>query len=509
MGTAALGIFAMTNPPSVDYTDIQGLVRFGYGALTEASFLLLRIRNAGAARTWLASAPISNAVALAQAPDTALQVAFTCEGLRALGLPEDVLNGFSAEFYSGMSGDVSRSRRLGDEGANSPEYWEWGGPEKVPHLVVMLYARENQLDAWAKTVGGPHWEDTFDVLESLSTSNLFGVEPFGFKDGISHPTIDWERRRHVAGDELAYGNLVSLGEFLLGYPNEYGKYTDRPLLPASNQTAALPTAEDHPGLQDLGKNGTYLVFRQLAQDVRGFWQFMDRQTKSDPHARQELAEAFVGRKQNGEPLAELSQQPIAGIDKKDTAQNQFTFDSDSAGLRCPLGAHIRRANPRTTDLPGASNNIFSKLKHTLGFSENSSGEDVIASTRFHRLLRRGREYGAALSIDAALQPAPPDDANRGIHFISLGANISRQFEFVQNAWVMSSKFAGLSGESDSLLGNREPLPDGQTTNAFFVTQEGSARRCINSVPQFITVRGGAYFFMPGLRALRFISGAGN
>ncbi len=496
----------MTKPSPVDYADIQGLVRFGYGELTEASFLLLRIRDAASARSWLASASISNAVALAKAPDTALQIAFTCEGLRALGLNEDVLAGFSAEFYSGMSGDESRSRRLGDVGANSPQYWEWGAENKEPHLVVMLYARENQLDSWSQAVRGPHWEDAFEVLDCLPTSNLFGVEPFGFKDGISQPTIDWEQHRQVKGDELAYGNLVSLGEFLLGYPNEYDKYTDRPLLPASSGASVLPAAEDKPGILDLGRNGTYLVFRQLAQDVRGFWQFMDQQANSDPQARQTMAEALVGRKQDGQPLVELNDQPIEGIDKKDAAENQFTFDSDSTGLRCPLGAHIRRANPRTTDLPGAANNVFSRLKHTLGFGETAYGEDVIASTRFHRLLRRGREYGPALSIQDALQQAPSDDAKRGIHFISLGANISRQFEFVQSAWVMSSKFAGLTGESDPLLGNREPIPGCPVTNSFSLTQKDAAKHHINSVPQFITVRGGAYFFMPGIRALRFISG---
>jgi deferrochelatase/peroxidase EfeB len=496
----------MTESSQVDFADIQGLMRFGYGALTESSFLLLRIRDASAARAWLASAPISNAVALSHAPDTALQVAFTCEGLRSLGLDEDILAEFSAEFYSGMSGDENRSRRLGDVGANSPQYWQWGGQGKNPHLVVMLYARENHLDSWSQTVRGSHWENAFDVLDCLPTSNLFGVEPFGFKDGISQPTIDWARERQVKGDELAYGNLVSLGEFLLGYPNEYGKYTDRPLLPASNDTTSvLPAAEDKPEMHDLGRNGTYLVFRQLAQDVRGFWQFMDQQANSDPQARQELAETIVGRKQNGQPLVELSDHPIEGIDKQDAAQNQFTFDSDSSGLRCPLGAHIRRANPRTTDLPDTDDNVFSKLKHTLGFGENSYGEDVIASTRFHRLLRRGREYGPALSIQDALQQAPPDDASRGIYFISLGANISRQFEFVQGAWVMSSKFAGLTGESDPLLGNREPIPGCPITNTFSLPQKGATKRHLTTLPQFITVRGGAYFFMPGIRALHFLA----
>ena len=496
----------MTKQPPVDFADIQGLVRFGYGALTEAAFLLLRIRDASAARAWLASAPISNAVALPQSPDKTLHVAFTCEGLRSLGVADEVLTGFSAEFYSGMTGDENRSRRLGDLGTNSPQYWDWGGQNNSPHLVVLVYGRENQLDGGLEEIRGRHWEAAFDVLKCLRTSNLFGMEPFGFKDGISQPTIDWKQERRIKGDQLIYGNLVALGEFLLGYPNEYGKYTDRPLLsPEKDPLSTLPLAEDQPVLHDLGRNGTYLVFRQLAQDVRGFWQFMDQQTNSDPHARQELAEAVVGRKQNGEPLVELSDRTIDGIAKEDASYNQFTFDSDHNGLRCPLGAHIRRANPRTSDLPGAADNLFSKLKHTFGFGENSYREDVIASTRFHRLLRRGREYGPALPLQDALQKAPPDDPARGIHFITLGANISRQFEFVQNAWLMSSKFGGLTGESDPLLGNRLPIPGCPATNAFTLRQKDTANRRLASLPQFITVRGGAYFFLPGIRALRFLA----
>lgn len=329
MGSASLEKVAMSTSPPVDFADIQGLLRFGYGALTEAAFLLLRIRDASAAKAWVASAPISNAVALAKAPDTALQVAFTNDGLRALGMSEDVLAGFSAEFCSGMDGEVNRSRRLGDVGANSPQYWQWGSANRRPHLVVMLYARENQLAAWSQIICGPRWADAFDVLACLPTSNMFGVEPFGFTDGVSQPTLDWERQRQPKADELAYGNLVALGEFLLGYPNEYGKFTDRPLLPANNDPkSTLAPAEDQPNLRDLGRNGTYLVFRQLMQDVRGFWQFIDRQTNFDPQARQQLAETFVGRRQSGQPLVELSHDPIVGIDKEDAAQNQFTFDSE-------------------------------------------------------------------------------------------------------------------------------------------------------------------------------------
>lgn len=496
----------MATPDLVDFADIQGLVRFGYSALTEAAFVLLRIRDLAAAKSWLASAPVSNAVQLSKAPDTALQVALTSEGLRVLGLPETVLSQFSAEFCAGMAGDRSRSRRLGDIHQDAPDHWKWGSPGLVPHLVAMLYARENQLLPWLQSISGLLWDQAFDVMGSLPTSNLYGVEPFGFADGISQPTIDWARRRQVAGDQLEYGNLIALGEFLLGYPNEYGKYTDRPLLPkTADTTSTLQVAEDHPDVCDLGRNGTFLVLRQLEQDVRGFWQFNDRQSDSDPQARLRLAEAMVGRTTKGEPLVPLSITPIEGINSDDAPLNQFTFDSDREGTRCPIGAHIRRTNPRTNDLPGASDTFFSRLTHTLGFHDKEFNQDVIASTRFHRLLRRGREYGPGLTVDEALQPTPANDAERGIHFICIGANISRQFEFVQNAWVMSSKFGGLTEESDPLLGNREPIKGCPVTNTFSLSQRAGRRRVLQGLPKFVKVRGGAYFFLPGIRTLRYLS----
>ena len=370
-----------------------------------------------------------------------------------------------------MSAEDSRSRRLGDVGASSPQYWQWGGPGKIPHVLVMLYAEPGQLDAWTQTIQGAHWSSAFQVLDCLPTSNLVDTEPFGFADGISQPTPDWNRRRAPHGDQLEYGNLVTLGEFLLGYPNEYGKYTDRPLLdPGVPSSSVLPFAEDVPNKRDLGRNGSYLVLRQLQQDVRGFWRFLDRQTNSDPQARESLAEHLVGRKMNGDPLLPLSAQPIEGTDPKTTAQNQFTYDPDEDGMRCPFGAHIRRANPRNADLPPGSNGLVARLLHTLGFGSKKFRDDIMASTRFHRLLRRGREYGPGLTPEQALADGP-DTAEHGIHFICLAANISRQFEFVQNAWVMSTKFNAMTEESDPLLGNREPVPGCPVTNTFSVPQE--------------------------------------
>lgn len=493
---------------SVDYSDIQGLVRFGYRTLSEACFLLLKIRNASAARAWLTTAPVTTAVELSQPPETALQVAFTQDGLLALGVANDVLAGFSAEFLSGMAGQGSRSSRLGDVGANSPQSWQWGGPTKVPHLLLMLYAQPGKLEGWKQTIRGAQWDAAFEVLDCLPTSNLFGVEPFGFNDGISQPEPDWKRVRTPTKDQLEYGNLLTLGEFLLGYVNEYGKYTDRPLLdPGASASSLLPFAEDAPDKRDLGRNGTYLVFRQLQQDVRGFWQFVESYADSDPHARQTLAEAMVGRRMNGDPLLPTTTQAIEGIDSKQAAQNQFTYDSDGDGIRCPLGAHIRRTNPRNADLPPGSTGLLARLLHTLGFGNPNYRDDVIASTRFHRLLRRGREYGPGLAPEQAIADQPDTDEH-GIHFICIAANILRQFEFVQNAWVMGTKFDALTEESDPLIGNREAVEGCPFTNTFSIPQKNGLRTRIVDLPQFVTVRGGAYFFLPSLSALRYLATLG-
>ena len=111
----------------VDYADVQGLVRFGYGRMTSASYALVRLKNVAAAKAWLRSAPVTNAVEQRPPPTTALQIAFTAPGLKELGLPDSAMEGFSREFRTGMRKDF-RVRLLGDVGRNAPEHWDWGGP---------------------------------------------------------------------------------------------------------------------------------------------------------------------------------------------------------------------------------------------------------------------------------------------------------------------------------------------------------------------------------------------
>jgi deferrochelatase/peroxidase EfeB len=491
-----------------DLADIQGIVRFGHGRLTEASFFLLRIADAGAARAWLRDAPVTTAVTSTPPPATALQVAFTRQGLEAMGLRPEVIQGFSPEFVAGMS-EPNRARRLGDVEANDPAGWDWGGKEgAVPHLVVMAYAREGGLAAWEEAVQAEPWPTAFELLARLATFDIGDIEPFGFPDGISQPHLDWQRKLPVGEKErLTYSNMLALGEVLLGYPNEYGLYTERPLINPStdDRAAGLPLAEDVPERCDLGRNGSYLVFRQLHQDVRGFWQFLDHAAGSDPVRRTELAESMVGRRITGEPLAPPTSETIPGNGSPPGALNDFTYAGGPDGTHCPFGAHIRRANPRTADLPGGQQDLWSRLLRTLGFKRAGFREDFVASTRFHRLLRRGREYGTELLPDDALEPGPSDEP-RGIHFICLCANIARQFEFVQNAWMTSAKFDGLPDEADPLLGNRVPLRGGTSTNRFSMPRHDGPPQRIEGLPRFVTVRGGAYFFLPGIRALRYIAG---
>ncbi len=505
----ALAAVSAAPARAVDFADVQGIVRFGYKKLTEACYLLLRVRDAAAARAWLRAAPVASAVERAAPPETALQVAFTAPGLRALGVPDGVVSAFSLEFLEGMGGSESRSRRIGDLGPNAPSGWRWGANDAVPDVMLMLFALPGRLADLERAVHAQPFDAAFTPLRRLDTSNLGVREPFGFVDGISQPKPDWELRRDAAGDQLDYSNLVALGEFLLGYRNEYAKYTERPLLDESAASAVLAPAAETPSKRDLGLNGTYLVVRELEQDVRAFRQFVENRAPEAGMSPDALAAAFVGRTYDGESAMPRSAEPIAGVDPDEAAANGFTYDSDPAGLRCPVGAHVRRANPRNADYPGRPAGLFARLVALLGFGPHGYRDDLLSPTRFHRVLRRGREYGPGLAPDEALRPAPPGDPERGLHFMCVNANIARQFEFLQNAWTMSAKFDCLTAETDPLLGTREPIPGCPATAHFTVPRDGAPRVRFDGLPRFVKLHGGAYFFLPSLRALRYFAGSGG
>jgi deferrochelatase/peroxidase EfeB len=490
---------------NVDFRDVQGLVRFGYKHLKAARYAVVRVRHLAAARAWLRQAPVTSAEYVQPPPPSALHVAFIAAGLEALGVPPAVRAAFSPEFLGGMA-EGNRSRRLGDVGANAPSQWQWGGEASVAHLLVMFFTRgADTLDAFVARSMGAAFAEAFDPPQMFDTSDLDGVEPFGFVDGLSQPAVDWDQETDPDTRRLEYTNVTALGEFLLGYANEYGKFTDRPIVSADAASAALPDASDDPGKKDVGRNGTYLVFRQLDQNVRAFWQFVHRATGGDAAAMDRLSSAFVGRTRSGEPLVTPARRAPDGSGDLQERLNRFTFDDDPRGVMCPVGAHIRRSNPRNRDYPGRPTGL-SKLLAALGSSSKGFRDDLVSPVRFHRVLRRGREYGPGLSPEDALLPTPPSEPARGLHFICLNANIGRQFEFLQNAWLMSTTFADLRGEADPIVGIREPVPGCPASSDFTMPRPGGPARRVTGLPQFVTVRGGEYFFLPGLSALRYLAG---
>jgi len=224
------------------------------------------------------------------------------------------------------------------------------------------------------------------------------------------------------------------------------------------------------------------VFRQLEQDVKVFWEFIFRLSENDPHLQgmgpELIAAKIMGRRLNGEPLA-----PAADGDLK----NFFFAANDKEGFHCPIGSHIRKSNPRDgiDDDPGLSVKMVKK----------------------HKILRRGRAFGAPLSpdFDPAAMRASENNDKRGLYFICFNAQINRQFEFIQNAWCNNNKFDGLNDDIDPIVGF--PFRETAFRNSAFTIQGCPVRKKINDIPQFVFVRGGAYFFMPGMEALKYLANA--
>ncbi|MBV9325019.1 MAG: Dyp-type peroxidase [Chloroflexi bacterium] len=459
--------------------DVQGLIARGYAHLKAASYILLRIGDAVSARAWLGAIAPRITPAPDPAADSALNVAFTASGLTQLGLGAEIMHQFSDEFTAGMT-TPHRQRMFGDLGPSAPETWLWGGPSTpTPHVLLALIARDTDILNQRYSALAGEFAGVSVITRLDSDVDLDGKEHFGFADGISQPTVEGLSDRQDTPP-----NTIRTGEFILGYVNEYSLYTDRPLLDRRlDPEWLLPADVQGSGKVDLGRNGTFLVFRQLAQDVRGFWRFVDSATRaadgsSDVDRRNWLAAHMVGRWPSGAPVT-LS--PDADNPRLATA-NDFTYQyADQFGFNCPIGAHVRRAHPRDSldPAPGTARSVELDKRH--------------------RLLRRGREYGPPVPPDSLYADPPPDDPERGLYFICLGANIGRQFEFVQHSWVNNPKFDELYDEADPVVGYH---PVGM--NNFSIPREPVRVRYTN-LPQFVTTRGGAYFFLPGLRALRYLA----
>lgn len=435
--------------------DMQGLLLSAYGEKhPSAAFVFFSIADPAKAKAWLKDvAPlVIPGKNFDKNRDSSLHIAITHKGFARLGLSAATLATFSRPFVEDMAHPV-RASLLGDESQN----WQWGRPDHNIHVLLMLYANDQPTLTARLATERDRAQGALEYLFHIPCQDLperpghlKSEEHFGFRDGLSQPTIAEHNPKHPHND-------VKAGEFILGYENEYGKKTASPLIKDPDTDPAKILARG-----DLGRNGTYLVLRQLEQDVPGFWNML-AQKSSDPETQDALAAKIVGRRRDGTLL----------IDEK-LSSSDFSFDADPHGYGCPLGAHIRRANPRDTLLKNPA--------------------ESIATGKRHRLLRRGRTYGPPIQ-----DRYTPDGESRGLVFVTLNANIERQFEFVQHAWITSPNFAGLHDEGDPLLGGRPEFPGAMTLPGRPVRQ-----RCAGLLPH-ITVKGGGYFFLPSLSALRYLA----
>ena len=469
--------------------EIQGIILRGYGELSSASFLLLDIRNARLAKEWLKTLELRNSEHRPEASDRCVNIAFAPSGLKKLGLPGELLGMLAGEFNEGMAGTGHRSRILGDHGDSSPDHWHWGGPNNDGvDMLLMLYAHDEEaLQAWAKTEDESLNRRGLRLVDRLDSLTLPGrKEHFGFRDGISQPAI--EGYNHDGSP----GNTVAAGEFVLGYPNAYGQYTDRPTLaPDQDPEGMLPPAPDDRTRRDFGMNGSYLVFRQLSQDVHAFWNYLaetapGKLSGDKVQACVALASKMVGRWPSGAPLVKAPDADSPHL----ADDNDFLYvrSGDTDGLRCPIGCHVRRSNPRDALDP-----------------EPGSDRSIEVGKR-HRIIRRGRAYGppAAESMHPGdIIGRPGDQRERGLHFICFNTQIGRQFEFIQHTWVNSPKFDGLYEDDDPLIGDRGNAAQ-QSAGAFTIQQEPMRQR-VTGMPRFVTVLGGGYFFMPGISAVRYVA----
>ena len=511
----------------------QGLVTSGFGDLETGRALFLECGPAVTGAAWLRDlarvAPITNAAPPADdGPSTrAAAIAFTWTGLKRIGLDEAALASFSRPFREGMFQE-DRLRRLGDRrsgkwletvidggprwSANTASsaseavlQFEVEGPrdgdeeERVTtpitvHALLLLYARsEASADKWAADVESalqPHdvrivhrLPLVLDVIEGGRISR----EHFGFNDGLSQPApYDEDGAVTLAGADVGKGQDsvqgIPLGEVLIGYLNGHHEKAPGPVVPNSPEglpeAVALPPHPEAEGFFDFGLNGSYMVVRELRQDVAAFWNAMDRNAEriraQDPqnssHVTAEwLAERAVGRDSEGHLLCPGGK---LGPDPDNYPRNDFLFfESDPHGVGCPPGSHVRRSNPRDALAPSANDR-----------------EALLQAANNHRILRRGRKFGHKIPDYRV-----PDGQDRGLLFVCLNTDIARQFEFVQQTWLLNANFATLHGETDPLVG-----PPGDMT-----IREEPLRRTVQ-VETFVEMAGGDYFFLPSMNALNYL-----
>lgn len=482
-------------PTRLETFEIPTLVFGGLRRLTYAAAVFIEFeKDRGNIKQWLRN--IESKVSYGDnfgkrsGAKSALLVGLAESTLRKLGL-EEALATFPVAYQDG-SARPWRARVLGDTGDNQPDKWLWGGTASAVDAVLLLFDRDEddlsqRLDAHKQALRqlghSTRWELTLDAAPQNDDPVL---EPFGFVDGISDPVI------RGVGNWAAASNrnqLVEPGEFILAYPDNSGKLSCSPVVAAKDDPSdILPAIDPDPyrqrpefavpqpsGQHDLGSNGSFLVIRQLEQDVEAFkmacQRIVDEQKRLGRLPKEINAEPdewvaakMVGRWRSGESLM---RHPYGPTDPKSRPDNDFLFGDDADGMRCPYGAHIRRANPRDTFDPGSAVQLH--------------------ITNRHRILRVGRSYSPQQGL-----------TKRGLLFMCLNSDIERQFEFVQQTWLLGRSFNGLEDEVDPVIGR------GNTQRCLTVpTPQGPLR--LSAMENFVKVLGSGYFFLPGKKAMSFFA----
>jgi Dyp-type peroxidase family len=485
--------------PDSQLKDIQGIVATGYDWAGNGTYLFLQFKDRAKSKAWLkkiipqitttARWPTDENGHLIR-PKVALHLAFTHAGLEAFGLPDVTLLSAPREFIDGMA---NRKDILGDTGASDPEHWDVGGPNNEPiHALLLLHATDDlyekshkaQHKLIADSKGG-----VVIVHEEKAFREQSGREPFGFSDGVGQPVV---KSLAFTAKPVVSGNIVNTGEFVLGYLNEYGVYSPTMVVPTEQDPKnILPGFPDpqNPGYRDFGHNGMYLVYRKLQQDVAAFWQSIEANTYAPtPEGKKAemlwLAAKLMGRWPSGAPL-------VFSPDKDDPSlalADDFLYEKDDPeGFRCPIGSHVRRANPRDS-------------------LQNISWGDSIHTSNARRILRRARLFGESLFPQEAfyddkdVRPVglKDDGVARGIHFFAINTETDRQFEFIQKIWINNAGFNNLYNDKDAYVGNND---DG---NGVMTIPQVPVRRQVSGLGRFVNVRGGGYFFMPSISAMTYM-----
>lgn len=488
----------------------QGLIASHFGHLPAAMALFLALPM-GAGGAWLLALrqvlEFTDATGSREDPSAAA-IAFTYSGLLVMKLPTEALDSFSVPFREGMH-QVDRQRRLRDDPALSTVVaggprWsgnllEAGQPPTplTVHVALLVYELDDErLDAVVRRVEGVLSAEKVKISHRVRLRiDIDDVtrEHFGFADGISQPVPIGDAIVPPSGPDAAtqlHWHGVKAGEILLGHENIHNERAPGPVLSAdaAGNTKRLSKNGAPQGFLDLGLNGSYLVIRELKQDVAGFWRSMEAaaQAIGAPHVDGRwIAERVIGRTLDGDVLLpEGATGPSSDQGQSHQANNFGFARTDVHGFGCPLGSHIRRANPRDS-LPSRD----SAAPVLTGTPE------LLDASKAHRILRRGRKYGPDIA------DTRHDDAKeRGLLFMCLNSDLVRHFEFVQQSWLLNPSFATLFDETDPLLGPHQALDPPRKMSI-----PACPIRWRPEVHTYVQMAGGEYFFLPSIPALDYLA----